>query len=129
MYLCVRDIDIACFYDLPILFWSYYDSVIFLFYFHSIILLQVDINGDNIKTVIETVKNVTSDPGILTSIDVIAIADVLVHIPNDTLINQTVSYSSHFILQIINKRQRIPKGQSKKDNPEKLATQGTQDEE
>ena len=27
----------------------------------------------------------------------------------------------------INKRQRIPKGQSKIDNPEKLATQGTQD--
>jgi hypothetical protein len=63
--------------------------------------LQVDINGDNIKTVIETVKNMTLDPSILTSIDVIAIADVLVHIPNDTLINQTVSHSSHFILQII----------------------------
>jgi len=47
---------------------------------------------------------VTSDPGILTSIDVIAIADVLVHIPNDTLINQTVIYSSHFILPIIDKR-------------------------
>ena len=29
----------------------------------------------------------------------------------------------------MNKGQRIPKGQSKKDNPEKLATQGTQDEE
>ena len=28
-----------------------------------------------------------------------------------------------------NKHQRIPKGQSKKHNPEKLATQGTQDEE
>ena len=28
-----------------------------------------------------------------------------------------------------NKRQRIPKGQSKMDNPEKLPTQGTQDEE
>ena len=28
-----------------------------------------------------------------------------------------------------NKCQRIPKGQSKKDNPEKLATQGTQDTE
>ena len=28
-----------------------------------------------------------------------------------------------------NKRQRIPKGQSKMDNPEKLVTQGTQDEE
>ena len=27
-----------------------------------------------------------------------------------------------------NKRQRIPKGQSKIDNPEKLATLGTQDE-
>ena len=27
-----------------------------------------------------------------------------------------------------NKRQRIPKGQSKMDNPEKLAAQGTQDE-
>ena len=27
------------------------------------------------------------------------------------------------------KRQRIPKGQSEMDNPEKLATQGTQDEE
>ena len=29
----------------------------------------------------------------------------------------------------INKRQRIPKGQSKMDNPEKLATYGTQDQE
>ena len=29
----------------------------------------------------------------------------------------------------MNKRQRIPKGQSKKNNPEKLATQGTQDED
>ena len=28
-----------------------------------------------------------------------------------------------------NKRQRIPKGQSKMNNPEKLATQGTQDED
>ena len=28
-----------------------------------------------------------------------------------------------------NKRQRIQKGQSKMDNPEKLATQGTQDDE
>ena len=44
----------------------------------------------------------TLDPSILTSIDVIAIADVLVHIPNDTLINQAVSHSSHFILQTIN---------------------------
>ena len=29
----------------------------------------------------------------------------------------------------VNKSQRIPKGQSKIDNQEKLATQGTQDEE
>ena len=29
----------------------------------------------------------------------------------------------------INKRLRIPKGQSKMDNPEKLTIQGTQDEE
>ena len=28
-----------------------------------------------------------------------------------------------------NKHQRIPKRESKMDNPEKLATQGTQDEE
>ena len=33
------------------------------------------------------------------------------------------------VTSVVNKRQRIPKGQSKKDNPEKLATQGTQDEE
>ena len=92
-----------------------------LYYFHSIILFQIDINSDNIKTVIETVKNRTSDPGILTNIDVIAVADVLGHIPNDTLINQAVSYSFHFILQIKIKHQRIPKGQSRKDNPEKLA--------
>ena len=32
---------------------------------------------------------------------------------------------SHFV----NKRQRIPKGQSKMDNPNKLATLATQDEE
>ena len=31
--------------------------------------------------------------------------------------------------KLLNKRQRIPKGQSKKNNPEKLATQGTQDED
>ena len=31
--------------------------------------------------------------------------------------------------QAENKRQRIPKGKLKMDNPEKLATQGTQDEE
>ena len=30
---------------------------------------------------------------------------------------------------VINKRTRIPKGQSKQDNPEKLATQCTQDED
>ena len=30
---------------------------------------------------------------------------------------------------LINKRQIIPKGQSKMDNPEKLARQGTQDED
>ena len=29
----------------------------------------------------------------------------------------------------MNKSQRIPKGLSRKDNPEKLATYGTQDEE
>jgi hypothetical protein len=28
----------------------------------------------------------------------------------------------------LNKRKKIPKGQSKMDNPEKLATEGTQDE-
>ena len=30
---------------------------------------------------------------------------------------------------MLNKRQRTPKGQSKLDNPEKLATQGTQNED
>jgi len=30
---------------------------------------------------------------------------------------------------MLNKRKRIPKGQSKMDNPEKLAQYGTQDEE
>ena len=33
------------------------------------------------------------------------------------------------ILEYINKRQRIPKGQSTVNNLEKLATQGTQEEE
>ena len=33
------------------------------------------------------------------------------------------------MLQIVNKRQRIPKGQSKLDNPEKLVTYGTLDDE
>ena len=37
-------------------------------------------------------------------------------------------YSLESIL-IMNKRQRIPKGQSRMDNPETLATLGTQDEE
>ena len=30
---------------------------------------------------------------------------------------------------LIHKRQRTPKGQSKMENPEKLATQGTQDQD
>ena len=30
---------------------------------------------------------------------------------------------------VLNKRQRTPKGQSKMDNPEKMATQGIQDED
>ena len=34
-----------------------------------------------------------------------------------------------FYHNVIYKRQRIPKGQSKMDNPEKLATYGTQDED
>ena len=32
-------------------------------------------------------------------------------------------------MSLVNKRQRIPKGQSKMDKMEKLATQGTQNEE
>ena len=35
----------------------------------------------------------------------------------------------YLFLNDANKRQRIPKGQSKKENPEKLVTQGTQDED
>ena len=31
--------------------------------------------------------------------------------------------------ETVNKRQRLPKGQSREDNPEHMATQGTQDEE
>ena len=38
-------------------------------------------------------------------------------------------FSIPSMIYLSNKRQRIPKGQSKKDNPEQLATQGTQDEE
>ena len=34
-----------------------------------------------------------------------------------------------FLAYNLNKRQRIPKGQSNMDNPEKLALWGTQDEE
>ena len=33
------------------------------------------------------------------------------------------------VMIVVHKRQRIPKGQQKKDNPEKLATQGTLDDE
>ena len=36
--------------------------------------------------------------------------------------------TQYFNLTKLNKRQRKPKGQSKMDNPENLATQGTQDE-
>ena len=32
-------------------------------------------------------------------------------------------------MRLVNKRQRIPKGQSRMNNPEKLATWGTQNEE
>ena len=38
-------------------------------------------------------------------------------------------HASSVKIQAINKCQSIPKGQSKMDKPEKLATQGTQDEE
>ena len=34
-----------------------------------------------------------------------------------------------YLLYVVNKYQRILKGQSKMDNPEKLGTQGTQDED
>ena len=33
------------------------------------------------------------------------------------------------VTSVVNKRQRLPKGQSEKDNPENLVTLGTQDEE
>ena len=35
----------------------------------------------------------------------------------------------NFSIKLINKRQRISMGQSQMDNPEKLATQGAQDDE
>ena len=38
-------------------------------------------------------------------------------------------YTLKFIYDVVNKRQRIQKGQSQMDNPEKLAAQGTQEEE
>ena len=44
---------------------------------------------------------------------------------NKDEINNNVNINMY----IINKRQRISKGQLKNDNPEKLATQGTQDED
>ena len=34
-----------------------------------------------------------------------------------------------FTLDEVNKRQRIPKGPSKMENPKKMATQGTQDKD
>ena len=41
--------------------------------------------------------------------------------------NKSEMFLNYNKLNKVNKRQRIPKGQSKKDNLEKLATQGTQD--
>ena len=38
-------------------------------------------------------------------------------------------HASNLRFKIRNKCQRKPKGQTKMDNPEKLATQGTQDED
>ena len=46
-----------------------------------------------------------------------------------TIVNKTVHRKQQrATLALLNKRQRIPKGQSEIDNPEKLATQGTQDQ-
>ena len=47
------------------------------------------------------------------------------------MMSEIKSFNKCLILvsSVLNKRQRTLKGQSKKDNPEKLATQGTQDED
>jgi hypothetical protein len=42
---------------------------------------------------------------------------------------QTLWTTTQDVYPLSNKRYRILKGQSKPDNPEKLATQGTQDKE
>jgi hypothetical protein len=44
---------------------------------------------------------------------------------------QTTIYKTlrRLFIHIVNKRKRIPKGQSKMDNPDKLVTQSTEDEE
>ena len=50
---------------------------------------------------------------------------------NTHLVPQIIEYKKGpwHIYGVGNKHKRIPKGQSKMDNPEKLATEGTQDEE
>ena len=45
------------------------------------------------------------------------------------LIQYSVLILNLYGFNYVNKRQRIPKGQSKMDNPDKLATQATQDKD
>ena len=47
------------------------------------------------------------------------------------MMSEIKSFNKCLVLvsSVLDQRQRTPKGQSKRDNPEKLATQGTQDED
>ena len=47
----------------------------------------------------------------------------------NTTLSEQFQISIELSQKEVNKRQRTPKGQSKMDNPKKLTTNGTQDEE
>jgi len=57
----------------------------------------VEIDSGNIRSVVDTIKDITSKPDILTSIDVISIADVLVHISNVTSVSETITVSLKYL--------------------------------
>ena len=101
----------------------------FIFIYSNFILLKVLENGDYIKP-----QNSKLIYGAMVMIRVGIVIDcfkclsmaIVIAIRYSAVRRQT-ELTPGFVYIMLNKRQRIPKGQSKIDNPEKLATYGTQD--
>ena len=51
-------------------------------------MFQTRINEANVQEVVDKVKNLTSDTNILTSFDVISVADILVEVSNLTQVDE-----------------------------------------